>query len=371
MSGEDRGPAAVALRGLTLPATLPYRAAVTGRNALYATGILPTRDLGRPTLSVGNLTAGGTGKTPMVIALARLLQAMGHRPAVLLRGYEPKGYESKRGSDEAAELRGSLGGGVPVMPDADRLAGARRVLEQHPETSVFLLDDGFQHRRARRDLNLVLVDTLRPFGFDHLLPRGLLREPVSALRRADAVILTRTDRAEAAQREAVSATIRRLTGRPPLAESIHDWSALRLAFKPYPLERIAQQAVLGVAGIGNPQDFADRLKQVAGRCVGVLTYDDHYRYSRDELAGIFSVALERGAQAVVTTEKDYVKWRTFASGVKARLPVYRPVVALRFTRGAAELQQLLDQKFPAPPSAATPGVDKTDLKPQMDADERR
>ena len=371
MSGEDRDPAAVALRGLTLPATLPYRAAVTGRNALYTAGLLRARDLGRPTLSVGNLTAGGTGKTPMVIALTRILLAMGHRPAVLLRGYEPTGYESKHGSDEAAELRGSLGGSVPVMPDADRLAGARRVLERHPETSVFLLDDGFQHRRARRDLNLVLVDALRPFGFDHLLPRGLLREPLSALRRADAVILTRSDRATPPQLEALSATIRRITGRPPLADAVHDWSGLRLAFKPYPLQRIADAAVLGVAGIGNPQDFADRLREVAGSCVGMLTYDDHYRYDRDELAGIFSVALERGAQAVVTTEKDYVKWRRFASGVKARLPVYRPVVALRFPRGGAELQQLLDQKFPAPPRAAAPSVDETDLEPQMDADGRR
>ncbi len=348
MSGEARDLAAAALRGLTLPATLPYRAAVTGRNALYAAGILPTRDLGRPTVSVGNLTAGGTGKTPMVIALARLLQATGHRPAVLLRGYEPGGYENKKGSDEAAELRGSLGGDIPVMPDANRVAGAARVLQEHPRTTVFLLDDAFQHRRARRDLNLVLVDSLRPFGFDHLLPRGLLREPRSALRRADAVILTRTDRATPPQLQALDDTIQKITGRPPLAHAVHDWTALHLSFKPYPLDRLANRAVLGVAGIGNPRDFADRLREVAGSCVGVLTYDDHFRYSRDELEGIFSVALERQADAVVTTEKDYVKWRTFASGVKARLPVYRPIVAMKFTRGRDQLQSLLDQKIPAP-----------------------
>ena len=343
MSGEARDPAAFALRGLTLPATLPYRAAVGSRNALYGLGLLPSRDLGRPTISVGNLTAGGTGKTPMVIALARLLQAMDHRPAVLLRGYEPGGYEQKKGSDEAAELRGSLGGDIPVTPDGDRVRGARTVLDQHPTTTVFLLDDGFQHRRARRDLNLVLVDSLRPFGFDHLLPRGLLREPPAALRRADAVLLTRTNRATPPQLDQLDARIRKITGKAPLAHAVHDWTGLRLAFKPYPVDRLADLRVLGVAGIGNPADFAQRLREVAGTCVGVLTYDDHYRYSRDELEGIFSVALERGAQAVVTTEKDYVKWRTSASGVKARLPVYRPIVAMKFTRGEQALKELLHQ----------------------------
>ncbi len=341
MSGQAGDPTAQLLRGVTTLATPLYRGAVAGRNALYAARVLPSRDLGRPTVSVGNLTAGGTGKTPMVIALARRLQALGHRPAVLLRGYEPGGYEGKQGSDEAAELRGSLGPDVPVKPDGDRVAGAAAVLAEHPLTSVFLLDDGFQHRRARRDLNLVLIDSLRPFGFGRLLPRGLLREPRSALRRADAVILTRTNRVGAGVLQQLGDEVERITGRRPIAYAEHDWSALRLAHRQVPLERLADLRVMGVAGIGNPADFEQRLRELAGQSAGVLVFDDHHRYHRRELAGIFHTAQERGAQAVVTTEKDYVKWRAFASGVRAELPVYRPVVTMRLPHGEAAVDDLL------------------------------
>jgi tetraacyldisaccharide 4'-kinase len=348
MSGEATDWKAQMLRGLSAAGVPPYLAAVAGRNALYAAGVLPAAKLGRPTVSVGNLTAGGTGKTPMVIALARRLQAMGHRPAVLLRGYEPAGYERKKGSDEAAELRGSLGPDVPVMPDGSRVRGAKKVLDEHPATTCFVLDDGFQHRRARRDLNLVLVDAQRPFGFDHLLPRGLLREPPSSLKRADAVILTRTNRVEPDVLTELSRRIEKLTGRPPLAHAEHTWTGLRLSFKDYPLDTLADQTVMGVAGIGNPGDFETKLRETVGRYVGTLVFDDHYRYTRDELSGIFNTALEREAQAVVTTEKDYVKWRAFASGVKARLPVYRPKVEMHLTRGNDELDHLLHDKLGTP-----------------------
>ncbi|MEL7087838.1 MAG: tetraacyldisaccharide 4'-kinase, partial [Planctomycetota bacterium] len=281
------------------------------------------------------------------------LQAMGHRPAVLLRGYEPAGFESKKGSDEAAVLRGALGDDVPVMPDKNRVRGAAAVLEKNPEVTVFLLDDGFQHRAARRDLNLVLIDATRPLGFGRLLPRGLMREPIGALRRADAVILTRTNRVEPDELRHISERIEAVTGHPPLAHAQHDWTMLRLAYKSYPLERLGRYTALGVAGIGNPADFEQRLRQLVGGCVGCLIFDDHYLYERSDLSGIFNTALERGADAVVTTEKDWVKWRRSAHGVKIKIPVFRPVVEMKFAQGEAALDALLQQtleKSPASPN---------------------
>ena len=252
MSGRARDPRARLTRGVTSMMSPAFRSVVFARNTLYDIGLLGGADLGRPTISVGNLTTGGTGKTPMVIALAHRLQAMGHRPAVLLRGYEPAGFESKKGSDEAAVLRGALGEDVPVMPDRDRRRGAAGVLDKHPEVTVFLLDDGFQHRAAQRDLNLVLIDATRPFGFGRLLPRGLMREPLAALRRADAIILTRTNRVGPDELEALGRRIEDVTGHPPLARVEHDWTMLRLAYKSYPLDRLEDYTPLGVAGIGNP-----------------------------------------------------------------------------------------------------------------------
>ena len=154
MSGEDRDWRAHALRGVANLGVLPYRLGVAARNLLYAARLRAAKDLGLPTISVGNLTAGGTGKTPMVIELADRLRTMGHRPAVLLRGYEPGGGEDGATSDEAAVLRGALGPGVPVRPNPSRVAAARAVRDERPDLTVFLLDDGFQHRRAARDLGL-------------------------------------------------------------------------------------------------------------------------------------------------------------------------------------------------------------------------
>ncbi|MEM7627469.1 MAG: tetraacyldisaccharide 4'-kinase [Planctomycetota bacterium] len=355
MSGSARDPRAHLMRAATSLVSPAFRAAVFSRNTLHNVGVIGGRDLGRPTISVGNLTTGGTGKTPIVIALAHRLQAMGHRPAVLLRGYEPAGFESKKGSDEAAVLRGALGEDVPVMPDRKRTRGAAAVLEKHPEVTVFLLDDGFQHRAAKRDLNLVLIDATRPFGFGRLLPRGLMREPIGALRRADAVILTRVNRVEPARLTEIAQRIEKVTGRPPLAHAQHDWTTLRLAYKSYPLDRLRRFTALGVAGIGNPADFEQRLRQLAGGCVGCLIFDDHFLYERSDLSGIFNTALERGADAVVTTEKDWVKWRRSAHGVKIKIPVFRPVVEMKFVRGEEALDALLQQTFdqlPAPDNEA-------------------
>lgn len=342
MSGQDRDPIAHGLRLVTNLGVPPYRLVTGARNTLYSAHLLPSKRLGRPTISVGNLTTGGTGKTPMVIELAMRLLAMNHRPAVLMRGYEPKGqFESKQGSDEVAVLRSSLSSEVPVIANPSRVKGARDVLAEHPETTVFLLDDGFQHRRAHRDLNLVLVDASRPFGFGRVLPRGLMREHPYALRRADAIIVTRSDRVEPDELTALDRALEKITHRPPLAHACHHWAALNLSYKRLPVETLQQKTVFGVSGLGNPTDFEAKLREHAGRVVGCMAFDDHHPYSKHEVSGIFHTAQERGAEAIVTTEKDWVKWRRFAGGVRTKLAVYRPVVQMTFVDGDEALDGLL------------------------------
>ena len=196
MSGEAKGCGPALVRGLmalAAPACTPW--ALQPKTRLTIPGWAKAHDLGRPTVSIGNWTTGGTGKTPMVAWVARQLAHAGHRPCVLLRGYKSKNSIS----DEAEELRQLLGARALVAPAPTAWPEAARMLAAHPEISCFVLDDGFQHRLAGRDLDLVLVDATNPWGYDRMLPRGLLREKKAGLRRADAVIVTRADRVDAGE----------------------------------------------------------------------------------------------------------------------------------------------------------------------------
>ena len=177
MSGQDRTLAGGLSRlGLSILEPV-YRGIVGIRNRMFDSGLRKPKKLPRPVISVGNLTAGGTGKTPMVIELVKRLKINGVQPAVLLRGYRA----GDSGSDEAAELQNELGSQVAVAANPDRSAGAKLALESQPGTDVFVLDDGFQHRQVARELDIVLVDATQPWGFGHVLPRGLLRENKAGL----------------------------------------------------------------------------------------------------------------------------------------------------------------------------------------------
>src|SRR5580658_2492398 len=176
MGGEDSSPGAIALRTAAAIAEPFYAAATDLRNRLYDWSILKTHPLGRPTVSVGNLTTGGTGKTPIVQWMTRRLLAEGHKPAILMRGYKST---ANGGSDERALLETPQ---IPVIADPDRRGGAIMALRQHPGTTVFVLDDGMQHRRAARDFELVLIHAAHPWGYGHVFPRGLLRESINGVR---------------------------------------------------------------------------------------------------------------------------------------------------------------------------------------------
>ncbi|MFA9477888.1 tetraacyldisaccharide 4'-kinase [Phycisphaerales bacterium AB-hyl4] len=357
LSGRDRSVAGrLARPGLTAAAA-GYGAAVQLRNVAFNRGLKRVTPLGRPTVSVGNITAGGTGKTPMVIEFVRRLLASGHRPAVLMRGY---------GDDETMELQDTLGAIATangdnkpttlVIADPDRVRGAKSAIVRDPAVDCFVLDDGFQHRRAGRDRDVVLVDATNPFGYGYLLPRGLLREPVQNLRRADGVIVTRADQVDDGERAVLDERIRRLTGKPAVAHAAHRWTSLRDADDvPWPVERLQSLKVLGVCGIGNPASFAGRLAEHASSLAtsatsreaypGVMALGDHHAYRHDELTDMLREAELRGAEAVVTTEKDWVKWRSLVAGHGLPMPVLRPVLAMQFLDGDAAVDTLLTEMF--------------------------
>lgn len=305
--GTLRGPGPCLARGLLGLLAVPYGLATAARNAAYDRGVLRVHAGRVPVISVGNLTLGGTGKTPLVAWVARQLAARGHRPAVVSRGYASGPGET---SDEAAELAILLPG-VPHVADRDRVAGVITAAGRGAEVAV--LDDGFQHRRLRRDLDVVAIDASDPFGCGHLFPRGLLRESLRGLARADAVVLTRAGGVSPARREEIRQAVERArSGRPPLIwmEAEHRPVALRSAAGAVePLARARGSRVAAFCGIGNPAAFRRTLGDTGLGPAGFRSFADHHAYAAADLDDVAAWARDLRAEVVVTTLKDLVKIR--------------------------------------------------------------
>jgi tetraacyldisaccharide 4'-kinase len=321
MDGSDRSIAAGAMRIAASCAEPIYSTVMRLRNAMYDAGIFPAHDLGRPTISVGNITTGGTGKTPVVRWLAASLKD--RRPCILLRGYK----STRAGlSDEEALL---AAGGATVIADADRRRGAIGALAEHPETAVFILDDGMQHRRARRDFEIVLINAREPFGGGRVFPRGMLREPLSGLRRADAVVVTHADEADEAEIANISGVIRKHNKDAAIFRADHLIKELRSGSgETMPLHSLAGQRYFAFCGVGNPASFFWRLETAGGACVGTREFGDHFDYREADLAEVAHEAAAVGAEMLIVTEKDWVKIAKMAGGVS--LPIWRAELSLRF-----------------------------------------
>lgn len=340
LSGEDRSFAAAAKRAALAGSEPFYGIAMGIRNALFDSRLRKAHPLARTTISIGNITTGGTGKTPMVIDVARRLITLDARPAVLLRGYRAVHGRS----DEAELLKQALGPSVPVIANPDRIAGAKLALIQNPATTLFILDDGFQHRKVARDLDLVLVDATNPFGYGHLLPRGLLREPIGNLRRARGVIVTRADLVSAEALRQLDRDLTHHTGRPPLAHCAHVWTGfLDAEDRPLAVDALAARRVLAFSGIGNPQAFEATLRTRVLQVEHHLQLPDHHDYADPApLRAAYEAA--RGAECLVMTEKDWVKCKPRLEGGKlpgVPLPIFRPVLGIRYLSGEAAIENLL------------------------------
>lgn len=315
-----------------------YKAALACRNAAFQARLRTIHRLPKPVISVGNLTVGGTGKTPMVIELAQRLRRAGHHPAVLLRGYKA----DSSGSDEANVYIKELGDATPVEADPDRVAAARRVMATAPETDVFLLDDGFQHRRVHRDLDLLLIDATEPFGLGHVLPRGRLREPIHHLRRAHCVIVTRCDQCSDAQLQSIDHQIQQISPQLPIVHAAFQWTGLRDALgREHPLETLLNARVIGVCGIGNPRAFEQNLRRHAGFVVAQHALADHHHYTGDQIRCFLDEAMALRANAIVMTEKDWVKWQPLLGQSPLSTAVFRSIQRVQYLDGGDVLDRLV------------------------------
>lgn len=328
------------LRMLLWPLSLLYGVGVRVRVAFYQRGWLKRKRLNAPVISVGNLTVGGTGKTPMVIWLAEKFLGDGKRVAILSRGY--RGTNGT--SDEIELMKFRFQSRVCFGVGKDRFAEGQRLASQQP-VDVFLLDDGFQHLRLARDLDILLLDSSQQLGGESLLPAGPLREPISAMSRANLVVFTRTETTPGAI-EAISklhqfpvfAAATRLLGFRRLGGEITLLSSSEIGNGPF----------FAFCGLGNPEAFFRDLRNWDLALCGQATYADHHRYTEREVLAIQAAGKRAGASAFVTTEKDAqnLHERKFAES-----PVYVAVIDL-VVSPEADFRNALDQTLAARAGAA-------------------
>jgi tetraacyldisaccharide 4'-kinase len=335
IGGKRRGFSAALLRSLLWLAQWPYRLAIAWRNRRYDQGRLEVHVAAVPVISVGNLTVGGTGKTPTVAWLARWFRGHGVRVSIISRGY---GAERGAVNDEALELEDQLPD-VPHLQNPDRVAAAQAAVEELA-SQLIVLDDAFQHRRIARDLDIVLLDALEPFGFDHLIPRGTLRELPASLRRAQVVALSRSDMIDDSRRDAIWERVRRIAPDAICLESAHRPQRLIAADgREEPLAGLANLPVAAFCGIGNPTGFQNTLLACGCQIKAFRAMPDHCAYQREDVDSLVAWArMAPDAQALICTHKDLVKLRTTQLGGR---PLWGLAVALEILRGSEMLEDQL------------------------------
>ncbi len=317
IEGRRKGPHMNLARSMLAILAIPYRMVIAVRNAWYAWMPLSRRRVGCPVISIGNITVGGTGKTPVAAKIARMLTDRGRRVAILTRGYKGATIQFdadqrdeatrrwRQESDEAMILKRRCPR-AQVIVDPNRVAGAQRALAQR--ANALIMDDGFQHRRLARDLDIALVDATAPFGHGRMLPRGLLREPPTSLRRADLIVLTRSDQVEQSSKLALVGRLKRLSGGKPVIEAVHRTDRfMDIKGRPVDIDDPgAMQAVI-FAGIANFASFRRSVESQGVTVLAAYEYPDHHDYTAEELEGLRDTAGQIEANAILTTEKDAVK----------------------------------------------------------------
>lgn len=304
-SGSARGMKACLARFGLWCASWFYGVGCRFHRLAYTLGLKRIEKLPVPVISVGNLTAGGTGKTPMVAHIAQRLRDEGVSVTILSRGY---GTAAGNANDEALVLS-ELCPDVPHLQGADRLALGQTAIDELG-ASLLLLDDGFQHHRLARDLDIVLIDATCPWGHGYLLPRGLLREPRSALRRSQVIVLTRCDQVAKPALEALRQQITRLAPGIPVLESIHRPSGLSQTDhdEVMPCAWLNGRTVAAFCGLGRPEAFKATLESLGAHVTEWRTFPDHHEYSRDDIRslGEWAASLPESTP-IICTHKDLVK----------------------------------------------------------------
>ena len=304
------------------PLSVLYGLGVGVRNGLYRRGIRKTSDVGPPVISVGNLTTGGTGKTPLVELLASRMAAEGLRVCVLTRGYRRNSHgrllvsdnsrvlaDVNEAGDEPFLLAENLRGRAAVVCDKNRVAAARWATE-NLDSQIFVLDDAFQHQQIQRAVNILIIDATNAFGNGKLLPAGILREKLSGIRRADCIVITRAN--ESKELEQLRARLNDIAGPIPTFVASTKLADVRSLDRKTSGDNLTQRKIPFAAfcGIGNPNSFFTLLRSELYEPIYTRKFSDHHNYSQDDINQLVREASARGAQALVTTSKDSVKLRS-------------------------------------------------------------
>ena len=341
--------------------SLVFAAVVGARYLLYRIGILRRFPLGVQVISIGNVTAGGTGKTPVTEIFARTLAAEGRKVAILSRGYRRKEApwwmrmftqvvtpplvvsngrrvlrDSAEGGDEPYMLASNLPG-VAVVVDRDRVKAGRYAVKRLGCDTI-ILDDGFQYQRLKHSIEVVLVDSTNPFGNGNMLPRGILREPARNLGRADIIFLTKC-RGDVS---AVRKEIRRYNRTAEILECTHAPKSLKDVWsrEEFPLSWLEGKTVCTLSGIASPKGFENSLRRLGAKVVWCERYADHHRYDSSEVLYALNRTADMGADALVTTEKDAVRFPRFET-VPVKCLYLR--IAIEILSGAESFDQVINR----------------------------
>ena len=310
--GQQRGFIAALIKSTLSAFTYPYSAVLNTRDFLYKNSVFKSTRLPVKVISIGNITTGGTGKTPLVESMARCLLEKNKKVAILSRGYGGNNSLQENNdnvNDECLILRENLQD-VPVLAGKDRVSNGEKAIRESG-VDCLLLDDGFQHLKLKRDLDIVVIDSLNPFGGEKLIPRGSLREPLKNLRRADLFIISHCNQSKEKTIKSIYTKLNHVNNDAPVCESIH-W--------PVHIENITDGSILGpewlmgkriygLSAIGNPESFTYTLKGLGADLIKHRKFHDHHNYNREEMGYIVSEARSLDADAIVVTQKDIVKIR--------------------------------------------------------------
>jgi tetraacyldisaccharide 4'-kinase len=362
ISGQKAGLVSALLRSLLGIASAGYLIAARLRNFLYSKGWLKAHRVNAVVLSVGNITVGGTGKTPLVIWLYKQIisdsrfQISNSQCAILTRGYKAlkdtrlKTQDSRGKTQDYRDEPAILIEKCPevkVIVNPDRVWGAVEAINKFG-AKVLIMDDGFQHRRLVRDLDIVAIDATRPFGYGKILPAGLLREPVSSLKRADAVVITRCDQNNDTELSEIEKKLLRINPKMIIARSIHAPAYVKSTDnKEISLEHIKVKKIFAFCGVGNPDAFLNTIKQLGANLVGSKVYNDHHHYTNDCLADIYKQAGALKADLILTTQKDWTKiisdFRFQISDFESSLPLAYIGIEIKFLAGEDKLRGLIEK----------------------------
>ena len=334
------------------PFSVVYGGGIRLRKFLYDYDILSSIRLNTKVISIGNITVGGTGKTPLVGRVAKLFREKGYKVVVSSRGYRRKYKRAVIVSDERGiRLRPEEAGdepyllarrlpGVPVVVGKDRAKVGKLALNTW-DCDVLLLDDSFQHLKIKRDLDIVVIDSTNPWGNGKLLPSGRLREPLSGLKRADVIVFSRCD--ESCDLDKKVARLGEITDVPVFWANHRpvEWVSFPYS-KIHPLDFLKKKPVLAFAGMGNPRSFQDSVEALGIEVLKFLRYRNHYWYRPKDLNRIARIAKRIGAVALVTTEKDGVR---IPRSIDCKIPIYFLRIELEIGGGIENLKKVLFSVF--------------------------